>query len=181
MDSVPADLVDNAAILGTLSLITAALFLLDMGGPKAKKISSHSQTPLRSTVIKPSSADPRTVEQQVVYDIEKEIEYHSGGKERNKHNLESFEKPPPKYHTDINSSKNVNGGKNGFVVMTGNGGVGRGEPKQNNYATKPIKSFDIYGKDVYGPASDTDEVDDVPPKMEEHSPIWSKIRNGRNL
>ncbi|KAL1494093.1 hypothetical protein ABEB36_009745 [Hypothenemus hampei] len=37
IDSVPHDLVDNAAILGTLSVITGALFLLDMGAPKGKK------------------------------------------------------------------------------------------------------------------------------------------------
>lgn len=37
IDSVPQNLVDNAAILGTLSVVTGALFLLDMGAPKAKK------------------------------------------------------------------------------------------------------------------------------------------------
>jgi hypothetical protein len=42
------------------------------------------------------------------------------------------------------------------------------------------KSFDIYGKDVRQD-SDTDEPDDIPPKMEEHSPVWSKIRKGRDL
>lgn len=34
---MPPNLVDNAAILGTLCVVTGALFLLDMGGPKAKK------------------------------------------------------------------------------------------------------------------------------------------------
>ncbi|XP_017774314.1 PREDICTED: uncharacterized protein LOC108561054 [Nicrophorus vespilloides] len=36
LDSVPPDLIDNAAILGTLSLTTGALFLLDLAGPRAK-------------------------------------------------------------------------------------------------------------------------------------------------
>lgn len=70
LDSVPPDLVDNAAILGSVSLLTAALFLLDMGGPKARKTSTHAQTVPR-TVAKP--LETRTISQQV-YDIEKEIE-----------------------------------------------------------------------------------------------------------
>ncbi|XP_044272790.1 uncharacterized protein LOC123016448 isoform X2 [Tribolium madens] len=70
LDSVPEDLVDNAAIIGTLTLVTAALFLLDMGGPKAKKNNQHSQTPPRS-VSKPQETKTTT---QQVYEIEKDLE-----------------------------------------------------------------------------------------------------------
>jgi hypothetical protein len=70
LDSLPEDLVDNAAIIGTLTLATAALFLLDLGGPKAKKTSQQSQTQPRS-VSKP--VETRSVTQQV-YDIEKDVE-----------------------------------------------------------------------------------------------------------
>lgn len=37
IDSVPQHLVDNAAILGTLSIVTGVLFLTDMGSPKKRK------------------------------------------------------------------------------------------------------------------------------------------------
>lgn len=37
IDSVPQHLVDNAAILGTLSIVTGVLFLADMGSPKKRK------------------------------------------------------------------------------------------------------------------------------------------------
>lgn len=36
LDSVPPDLVDNAAVLGTLALITGLLFLLDVGLSRPK-------------------------------------------------------------------------------------------------------------------------------------------------
>lgn len=44
------------------------------------------------------------------------------------------------------------------------------------------RKFSIYGKDVVDQGgSETDETDDirVPPKMEQHSPVWSNIRKGR--
>ncbi|XP_077298591.1 uncharacterized protein LOC143919895 isoform X2 [Arctopsyche grandis] len=44
LDSVPDNLIDNAAVLGVLSLVTAALFLIDLAGPRGKSTSKHSQT-----------------------------------------------------------------------------------------------------------------------------------------
>lgn len=43
IDSVPQNLVDNAAILGTLAVVTGVLFLLDMGGPKAKPFTQNPE------------------------------------------------------------------------------------------------------------------------------------------
>ncbi|RZC39512.1 hypothetical protein BDFB_013572, partial [Asbolus verrucosus] len=151
LDSVPEDLVDNAAVIGTLTLLTAALFLLDMGGPRARKNSQQSQTPPR-TISKP--VESRTQ----VYDIEKDIENNE------KKRMEALGKSPK--HE-----------KNG-QLMSGNGvkltPEANGRYRDSMYKKikdeKP-KSFDIYGKDLHD-GSDTDEVDDIPPKMEEHSPVW---------
>lgn len=157
LDSLPEKLVDNAAIIGTLTLVTAALFLLDMGGPKAKKNNQHSQTPPRSVS---KSQETKAMTQQI-YEIEKDVEHE-------KKQMQGMEKEAP---------------KNGHL---GNGvklGDANGRYRDSMYKKikdeKP-KSFDIYGKDMHGD-SDTDEPDDIPPKMEEHSPVWSKIRKGRNL
>ncbi|CAK1596464.1 unnamed protein product [Parnassius mnemosyne] len=44
LDSIPNNLVVNASVLGTFSLIVAALFLLDLMGPRVYFSSHHSQT-----------------------------------------------------------------------------------------------------------------------------------------
>ncbi|EFA08062.1 uncharacterized protein LOC658222 [Tribolium castaneum] len=154
LDSVPEDLVDNAAVIGTLTLVTAALFLLDMGGPKAKKNNQQSQTPPRS-VSKPQES--KTTAQQV-YEIEKDVE-------NEKKQMKGLEETPKNGHLG-----------NGFKLGDANGRY-RDSMYKKIKDEKP-KSFDIYGKDMHKD-SDTDEPDDIPPKMEEHSPVWSKIRKGQ--
>lgn len=37
-------MIDNAAVLGVLSLVTAVLFLIDLAGPRGRSTSKHSQT-----------------------------------------------------------------------------------------------------------------------------------------
>lgn len=162
LDSVPENLIDNAAILGTLTLVTAALFLLDMGGPKSRNMTQHSQTPPRSV----SKPDSKSVAQQV-YEMEKEID-----ERRHHHPVEIFEKPKAP--------------KNGTVLHTS--GLSRdhnGRYRDSMYKKirdeNTQKSFDIYGKDIRAADSDTDDAESIPPKMDEHSPVWSKIRKGRNL
>ncbi|GLV34936.1 uncharacterized protein CBL_09416 [Carabus blaptoides fortunei] len=44
LDSVPPDLVDNAAVLGTLSIIAGILFLMDLAAPRLKDSNKQSQT-----------------------------------------------------------------------------------------------------------------------------------------
>lgn len=42
------------------------------------------------------------------------------------------------------------------------------------------RKYSIYGKDVIdGDGSETDDELRLPPKMEQHSPVWSNIRKGR--
>ncbi|KAL0841524.1 hypothetical protein ABMA28_015194 [Loxostege sticticalis] len=49
LDSVPKKLVVNASVLGTLSLIVAALFLVDLMGPRVYTATRHAQTESAST------------------------------------------------------------------------------------------------------------------------------------
>lgn len=96
LDSVPHDLVDNAAVVGTVSLVTAGLFLLDMGGPKAKKPSS--QLTAQQKKQSKQAETPKSITQQV-YDIEKEIQRSE------RRHLDTTE--------EIAKSKKENGHKNG--------------------------------------------------------------------
>ncbi|GBP29220.1 hypothetical protein EVAR_20583_1 [Eumeta japonica] len=48
LDSVPNNLIVNASVLGTFSLVTAALFLIDLMGPRIYTATHHSQTDLVS-------------------------------------------------------------------------------------------------------------------------------------
>ncbi|XP_063825479.1 uncharacterized protein LOC135075038 [Ostrinia nubilalis] len=49
LDSVPKKLVVNASVLGTLSLVVAALFLLDLMGPRVYTATKQAQTDSTST------------------------------------------------------------------------------------------------------------------------------------
>lgn len=56
LDSVPPDLVDNAAVLGTLALFTGLLFLLDIGlsrpkPPPIKQLYKATQTDIASNSV----------------------------------------------------------------------------------------------------------------------------------
>lgn len=165
LDSVPADLIDNAAILGTLSLVTAGLFLLDMGGPRAKKYPKYGQQE-KAGKAQDLKASPRTISQQV-YEVEREKEKNKDVEKRTK------------------AKKEVNGVNEGVVHSNG---VVKDEFRQQR--TQPYKQmqekdntkrFGIYGKDVmdFGAEnSETDTDDELPPKMEQHSPVWSNIRKG---
>lgn len=61
LDSVPSNLTVNAAVLGTLSLIVAALFLIDLMGPRIYTSSRFSQT---ETVKSPKTDKKLTVQNQ---------------------------------------------------------------------------------------------------------------------
>ncbi|XP_066153405.1 uncharacterized protein [Euwallacea fornicatus] len=90
IESIPRDLIDNAAIMGTLALVTGALFLLDMGSPKKRKSSPPAQIQQVQTEtieIKKKLQEPdisaQTKEQtyphkksitEQVYDIEREVQ-----------------------------------------------------------------------------------------------------------
>ncbi|XP_022921051.1 uncharacterized protein [Onthophagus taurus] len=53
LENLPKDLVDNAAVLGSLSLATAFLFLLDLTGPKGNKKASLKDHKSHNTDQKP--------------------------------------------------------------------------------------------------------------------------------
>ncbi|KAK4873713.1 hypothetical protein RN001_013073 [Aquatica leii] len=160
LDSVPPDLVDNAAVLGSLSLITAVLFLIDLGGPRAKKTSSK---PLKIEVAsKPLSVSPNEQDPESLQN--KEIKM-----------LEEFSKQAK---TDKNKTKRD---LNGFDFKVSNPGEFR--PTQNGY--KKIKEgresgrkFDIYGKDVPNQDVPNGAKDNENGDFDKHSPVWSQIRKG---
>ncbi|XP_044760682.1 uncharacterized protein LOC123318058 isoform X2 [Coccinella septempunctata] len=174
IDDLPPDLVDNAIIIGTLSLITAGLFLIDMAGPKSVK------------PVKP--AQLRNLQQQLERQNSRELN-------------------PSNNNTQVTFNLGKNDGKTEKVMITEikevqrNGGISNGQTamksgetrddvdgvmKRDNGRRKTVespKSFGIFGKDLEetGGNSDTDEIDDtIPPKMQQHSPVWSKIRKGRD-
>lgn len=161
LDAVPPQLEDNAAMLGILSLITAVLFVIDLGAPKAKP-STRTQSPLARMTSKSSiHHSPRpTPQQPQSYAIESEM----ADIERRK--LEEYERQ--KMLKDQNGQSDQNGYKssqqNGYQKMK------EGKPKP--------RRFDIYGKDADstdgGSKGGKDEL------TERHSPVWSQIRKGVN-
>ncbi|VEN41570.1 unnamed protein product [Callosobruchus maculatus] len=170
LDSVPPDLVDNAAVVGTVSLVTAGLFLLDMAGPKAKKTTGSTQTKTRRLTL--TSIEPKRIPRPT-FDVEREVERS----ERTQ--IESVD------------SKTGNGVKNGGVS---NGNAKNNNKREESEARKNGKGyhqmkddlpkrFGIYGKDATdGFGSETDDTEELrmPPAMESHSPVWSNIRKGRH-
>lgn len=144
LESVPNDLVDNAAILGGLSLVTAALFLIDLAGPKGKQEKEIVH-------VKHPKTDIQLIESQIEPKLVKTIQ------------------------TDVTKTANTetnNNFTNGIgKTYPGQNGVSKDQNGYKKMKDKP-KKFDIYGKDI---ESDTDE--DIK-EVEEHSPVWSKIREG---
>ncbi|RVE45384.1 hypothetical protein evm_009956 [Chilo suppressalis] len=51
LDSVPKNLIVNASVLGSLSLLVAALFLIDLMGPRVYTATHHSQTETVTAVV----------------------------------------------------------------------------------------------------------------------------------
>ncbi|XP_056641448.1 uncharacterized protein LOC130448202 [Diorhabda sublineata] len=160
LDSVPANLIDNAAIVGTFSLVVAALFLLDMGGPKRKSQKSQHAQP-KKIVIPPDS--------KVVTKHEVDKDKQKVGK------LKTDMKKPEEiqYHPKKEKEKN---GKNGITVMemqTTNNHNGYQRMRDDSF-----KRFGIYGQDVTDDGSTEADDMELPPQMEIHSPVWSNIRKG---
>ncbi|KAF2892984.1 hypothetical protein ILUMI_13188 [Ignelater luminosus] len=171
LDSVPPDLVDNAAVIGSLSLITAALFLIDLGGPKAKKEVSEPAKSHRKVVSKPlESSNNKPPE---TYAVESEIE------RLERKEIEALEEHSKK----LKSSKDQRNGQNGFAPkITGQNGFK--SAAQNGYKKmkdkETPKRFDIYGKDADEFELQKGDVEHEDSKQaERHSPVWSQIRKGQ--
>ncbi|KAL3274436.1 hypothetical protein HHI36_015824 [Cryptolaemus montrouzieri] len=187
IDDLHPDLVDNGIIIGTLSLITAALFLIDMAGPKSVKPVKPAQfRNLQQQLQRRSSmeAEATNNNSQTVYRVEKQVD------------LPERELPEKVVIREIKEVQK-NGGLNGRNVLAGardsaNGKINGGSKStdqvdgraQDETGTRRAgqespKRFGIFGKDLQD-NSDTDEIDDtIPPKMQQHSPVWSKIRKGQ--
>ena len=159
LDSLPDDLIDNAAVLGTLSLITAALFILDLAGPRAK-------TPKRNATETKKVTETKSQKTEI-YDIEKEIE----PVERIQLESEKTSKTndTKEVTTTLKNGLNHNSGPNGQNNI--NQGQQIGYKRMKN---KPNK-FDIYGNDL---SLDIDTDQDTTRVPEEHSPVWSRIKQG---
>lgn len=127
IDSVPPDLVDNAAVLGALSLITAALFLLDLGGPRAKI--PHLQPPTARNVSQPLEAHKPMALHPNQTELEKIEQKELAA-------LETFNKRPKEQQSQNghgpNITSNFMAAQNGYKKI-----------KEN-----PNQRFDIYGKDA---------------------------------
>lgn len=140
LDSVPPDLIDNAAILGTLSLTTAALFLLDLAGPRAKKPTLQTQ--------------PKS--------ITRALEVHKMQKTREPFSLE------PEFARIENAR----------MENERNGKLSDDKNQKLNGKTDKHK-FDVYPHVEHDHGKDhVDSFEKVNTKVEEHSPVWSKIQKG---
>lgn len=189
-------MIDNAAVLGTLSLITAALFLLDLGGPRAKKPQPHAlivpQTTLTKQYDKGTSTTP-------AYNLELEREFErskrQNGEEkaRNGTRTENGEQAITRANGNLHANGNLRANGNGYAQTYPSNGHGITQFGRNGYEKmkeeddrpKKSKRFDIYGKD--GSKDEPDgagdreselEFDDASSKTELHSPVWSKVRKG---
>lgn len=167
LESVPNELIDNAAVLGTLSLITAALFLLDLGGPRAKKPQPHALIVPQSLSKQYEIRHPNDA-----YNLENDLEKRMVGELRNGQERHKEKEVNNKNNSDKTSNGHANG--NGFAPGNNHG--------QNGYSKMKDKTkrFDIYGKDVDEDDKAESELDfdDASSKTELHSPVWSKIRKG---
>lgn len=197
LDSVPPELVDNAAILGTLSLITAALFLLDLGGPKAKKL-PHRIEVVQKQIGKRDTRNGRGDQ----YEIEAEIERRRKGKIESG-NDKKDKKEKIGRDDDVDRGRDETDEKhvhvqNGYTKMKEKEDKPKLEKskldkqkleKQKLEKLKfekptlekkvPAKpKFGIYGKDEDDKDSDTDLFEESSSKTELHSPVWSNIRKG---
>ncbi|XP_045475989.1 uncharacterized protein LOC123681758 isoform X2 [Harmonia axyridis] len=174
IDDLPPDLVDNAIILGTLTLITAGLFLIDMAGPKSvKPIKPAQLRNLQQELERQSSirVTPGTNNNN------SQVTFNLGKNDGKTEKVMITEIKEVQRNGGINGQTGKKGGESKDVV---DGGI------KKDYGSKRTiqspKTFGIFGKDLEEMGnSDTDEIDDtIPPKMQQHSPVWSKIRKGRD-
>lgn len=136
-------------------MITAALFLLDLGSPRAEK-------PQRHTLILPKALtkELESKTKRDLYDVEKEIEKRSSTQET------SIKLDAKSKEGDIDVANN----KNNQTAKSNGVKPGNGEKS---------KRFDIYGKDAEEDDKESElDFDDTSSKKELHSPVWSKIRKG---
>ncbi|XP_072384192.1 uncharacterized protein [Diabrotica undecimpunctata] len=167
LDSVPPSLVDNAAIVGTLSLVVAGLFLLDMGGPKKRTARSQQPKQKKNVVVPRGSITKQVIE--IERDKDKE---QKGQKESTKPEEIQFKK----VEKGVKIEKDKNG-TNGMTAIemqnTNSSNKGYQRMREDSF-----RRFGIYGQDVTDEGSTEAEDMEIPPHVGEHSPVWSNIRRG---
>ncbi|XP_028145443.2 uncharacterized protein LOC114339015 [Diabrotica virgifera virgifera] len=170
LDSVPESLVDNAAIVGTFSLIVAGLFLLDLAGPKKR----HTKPQQPKQQKKRSIVPPDSITKQV-YEVEKSKQKVQKEKKEVLKPLEmQFQPKMTDRSVKVEKEKN---GRNGIAVM---------EMQTTNSSNKgyqrmrddSLRKYPTYGEDVGDDGSTEAEEMELPPQMSDHSPVWSNIRKG---
>lgn len=72
IEHVPHYLIDNASVLGALSIITAFFFLIDLGAPRAKK--ATTRTPIGISKATQIQIMPQEMEKPIVRSEKKELE-----------------------------------------------------------------------------------------------------------
>lgn len=105
LDSVPRNLIANASVLGSFSLVVAALFLLDLMGPRVYHATSSSQTdPISSPRVekKVSILTPPTTNGHLTKDT------NNGHLPNEKQNGHTPAERPKELKLDINTLKETN-------------------------------------------------------------------------
>ncbi|KAB0792991.1 hypothetical protein PPYR_12611 [Photinus pyralis] len=155
LDSVPPDLVDNAAVLGTLSLITAALFLLDLCGPRAKKAKPE---PLKIQIVSKPQPNAEEKDHQPT-ELDNGVGVHEDSTLPKKVELNGH------HQFKVSSPGDFKTTQNGYKKM-----------KERDSGRR----FGIYGKDGDGDVNHehTGKGSEAT-ESERHSPVWSQIRKGQ--
>lgn len=155
LDSVPPDLVDNAAVLGTLSLITAALFLLDLAGPRAKKAKPE---PLKIQIVSKPQPNGEEKDGQMT-----EVDNGFGVQEDS--TLPKKVEQNGHHQFKVSSPGDFKTTQNGYKKM-----------KERDSGRK----FGIYGKDADDDVNhEHTGKNSEATESERHSPVWSQIRKGQ--
>lgn len=89
IEHVPHYLIDNASVLGALSIITALLFLIDLGAPRAKKARKAPKTQARATQIEVLPQYTQEVEKPVTKKEKKVVETVDVKKKKTKFDVQN--------------------------------------------------------------------------------------------
>ncbi|XP_068631879.1 uncharacterized protein [Battus philenor] len=204
LDSIPRNLIVNASVLGSFSLVVAALFLLDLMGPRSYYATHHSQTdPITSPKPekKVSIVTPPTVNGNLangksnghVPERPKDLDLEKGKKEEqtkreelsNKDETDLFDEPKIdfiKYNDGI--EKELEKSKFGSV----RNGVGNGnyikmsdpltEPERLHYEKELAKFNERYFREFLDKMEGKLSVkEDYLPELQ--TPVFSKVKTGR--
>lgn len=192
VDDLPDNLIDNAIVLGTLSMFTALLFLIDLAGPRKsksmKKAESQKQThqtqpqpvrpkPVLKPQVLPTSPEPNKREEtrpkllETTFPATVETEIIT--------EWEPYRNRSPSIKQSRSIQTQANGISNGIHSngIQPNGIHPNGIQKLQSLSTVPSVPPD---PPAWMTSSHPQTITTVPLKIETnnlHSPIWSKLRS----